>query len=438
MHVLYVHQNFPAQFGHIAAHLVKKLGWRATYFSLGRSGRHDGIECIQYRTTGGATENNHFCSRTFENYVWHADGIFQALRHRPDVKPDLIVAHAGLAASLFLRELYPDVPVIGFFEFYYRVHHPLSDMTFRSDLPWRPNEAAYLRARCRNAAVLLELQNCQVGYSPTVFQRECFPAEYQPKLRTIFDGIDRAIYHGRGDELRPPIATRGPRTIAGVPVPAGTRVVTYVSRGFETMRGFDLFMKAARLISKQRDDVLFLIAGDDRAVYGGDATYLKGKTLKQWVLEQNDYDLSRFKFLGTIPQATLAEMLAASDLHIYLTVPFVLSWSMMNAMSCGAVVLGGRTAPVEEMIIEGQTGLIADFFSPADIADKALKVLADPDAFRPLGKAAEQMIADRYSLDASLPQMVKLYEEARQIKTGLESPREQAKAVPRQVMAGKK
>src|SRR5262249_6378210 len=154
----------------------------------------------------------HLASRSFENYIWHADGIYHALRERQNLKPDLIVAHAGLAASLFLRELYPDVPVIGLFEYYYRPHHPHSDMTFRHDLTWRPPDAAFLRARARNAAVLLELQNCQLGYCPTKFQRSCFPEEYQPKLSSIFDGIDRTVYHSHGHELRRHKA----RKVAGV------------------------------------------------------------------------------------------------------------------------------------------------------------------------------------------------------------------------------
>ena len=116
-----------------------------------------------------------------------------------------------------------------------------------------------------------------------------------------------------------------------------------------------------------------------------------------------------------LPQDELGRLMAASDLHIYLTVPFVLSWSMMDAMSCGAVVLGSATSPVKEMIRDGENGLLADFFSPEDFAEKAVRVLQNPDEFRPLGRAAEQMIAERYSLEAVLPQMLQMYEDARQI-----------------------
>src|SRR5262245_61225478 len=161
MHVMYVHQNFPAQFGHIAAHLAKELKWKCTFVTQAPAGTSDGIERIQYTLAGGATKSNHFCSRTFENTVWHCDGVYRALRNRRDMKPDLIVGHSGFGSTLFLRELYPDVPCINFFEYYYHPHDPDSDMDFRSDLGWEVPEIKYLRSRCRNAMIMLDLHNCQ-------------------------------------------------------------------------------------------------------------------------------------------------------------------------------------------------------------------------------------------------------------------------------------
>jgi glycosyltransferase involved in cell wall biosynthesis len=420
MHVLYVHQNFPAQFGHIARHLVKNMGWRCTFVSETPAGTVEGIEKIQYKLAGGATKHNHFCSRTFENTVWHSHAVFEALAARPDVKPDLIVGHSGFGSTLFLRELYPQTPIINFFEYYYRSHDADSDMDFRKDLNWPVPEIKFLRSRCRNAMILLDLQNCQIGYTPTEFQKSRFPSEYDAKIRTVFDGVDRGVYHGYEESLRPPVGQRGTRTIAGIEVPADTRVVTYVSRGFESMRGFDIFMQAAKKICERIPNVLILVIGTDRIAYGGDESYTGGKSFKQWVLDREIYDLSRIRFVGRLPMDELGRTLASSDLHIYLTVPFVLSWSMMDAMSCGAVVLGSDTSPVREMIRDGENGLLADFFSPDEFADKACQVLADPDAFRPLGRAAEQMIVERYSLDAVLPQMLQLYEDTSNIKTGLE------------------
>src|ERR1043165_5736101 len=319
MHVLYVHQNFPAQFGHIAHYLVDKFNWQCSFVSQTPGGTVAGIHKIDYKIFGGATVKNHFCSRTFENTVWHCDGVYRALKARPDVKPDLIVGHSGFGSTLFLRELYPTVPIVNFFEYYYIPHDPDSDMDFRKDLLWRTPDIKYLRSRCRNAMILLDLQTCQAAYTPTEFQRTRFPEMYLDKIATIFDGVDRAIYHGHAEALRPTPLVRGTRKIAGVEVPASTRVVTYVSRGFESMRGFDVFMKVAKRIAERYPDVDFFVVGTDRIAYGGDEEHIvPHKTFKDWALAQEKYDLSKFVFTGGIPQTDLANLLASSDLHIYL------------------------------------------------------------------------------------------------------------------------
>lgn len=280
MHVLYIHQNHPAQFGHVAEQFVRQLGWCCTFVSRKPAGTSKGVERIRYRLRGGATASNHFCSRSFENAVWHCDGVYEAMKARRDVRPDLIVAHSAFGSSLFLRELYPEVPVVNFFEYFYHPHAPDSDMEFRHDLGWPVAEEKYLRSHCRNAMILLDLNNCQLGYTPTRFQQSRFPAEYRGKLRVIFDGIDRDLFHGHGERLRPPPGSRGTRQVAGVSVPDSTRIVTYVSRGFESMRGFDVFMRAAKRIAQRFPDVVFFVVGSDRVEYGGDLAFTGGSRSK--------------------------------------------------------------------------------------------------------------------------------------------------------------
>jgi glycosyltransferase involved in cell wall biosynthesis len=188
--------------------------------------------------------------------------------------------------------------------------------------------------------------------------------------------------------------------------------VTYVSRGFESMRGFDLFMKAARRIYREFPDVLFVVVGSDRICYGGDSKHIRHATFREHVLAQDDYDLSKFAFTGTVPTSTLVDLLSLSDLHIYLTVPFVLSWSLMNALACGCTVLASDTAPVREMIVDGENGLLVDFFDVDGLARRALEVLRDPSAFRTLGERGAAFIEERYSLRVTLPRMVALFERA--------------------------
>src|SRR3954463_6854197 len=216
MHVLYVHQNFPAQFGHVARELARRPGWRCSFVSRTPvRGLQEGIDRIPYRVRGGATPHNHFCSRTFENAVWHCVGVYDAMKSRPDVRPDLIVAHSAFGSSLFLREIYPSVPVVNFFEFFYHAHN--SDMDFRFDLGWPVAEEKYLRSYCRNAMILLDLNNCQLGYTPTHYQKSALPPHYQrgpppprsqEKRRFFCAGTARPLYPARGGALPPPVGSR--------------------------------------------------------------------------------------------------------------------------------------------------------------------------------------------------------------------------------------
>jgi glycosyltransferase involved in cell wall biosynthesis len=202
------------------------------------------------------------------------------------------------------------------------------------------------------------------------------------------------------------------------------------------MRGFDIFMKAAKRIYTQHPDVLFFVVGSDRIAYGGDESYIAPyKSFKDWTMAQDQYDLSKFVFTGRMLPPDLGRLLASSDLHLYLTVPFVLSWSMMDALSCGAVVLGSSTPPVREMIRDGENGLLADFFDADEMAEKALKVLADPAGYRPLGRAAEAGIVRDYSLEAVLPRMLKLYEDGVNRRAGMPRAIRKRTEAPRSVVA---
>lgn len=400
MHILFVHKNFPAQFGHIARYLIKDHGFRCTFVSELPDAEIDGIRRIQYKSAGGATKATHYCSRTFENYVWHSHGVYESLKAHPEIQPDLIVGHSGFGSTVFLADLY-ECPIINYFEWFYGAKD--SDMDFRPEFP--TTELNRLRARARNAMLLLDLETCTRGYSPTNFQRCRFPGAYQSKLSTIFDGIDTTFWR-RDESVRDAPLVVGKHTI-----PAEAKVVTYVSRGFESMRGFDVFMKVAKRVIEARSDAVVVCVGSDRICYGGDTNYIQERTFRDHVLAQDRYDLSRILFTGTIPTHDLVKVLSRSDLHVYLTVPFVLSWSMMDALACGCTVLASATPPVEEMIVDGQNGLLAPFYDVDRFVERALAVLDDPAAYRHLGQNGAAMIAERYSLEKMLPRMLDLYQE---------------------------
>ena len=251
MHVLFLHQNFPAQFGQIAVYLAKRHRYRCTFVSEKEVPDSAEIQHVQFPVVGGATQLTHHCSRTFENQVWRSHAVYETLQKRPEIQPDLIVAHSGFVSSLFLRELYPNTPQINYFEYFY--HTVGSDMDYRYDLP-APPELDRLRLRARNAQLLLDLHNCDAGYVPTEFQRAQLPHEFQYKLNTIFDGIDHHFWK----PLENPA-----RTFNGLDIPEGMKVLTYVSRGFEATRGFDIFLRAAERICRERKDVIVVVVGED-------------------------------------------------------------------------------------------------------------------------------------------------------------------------------
>ena len=397
MHILFVHQNFPAQFRYIATRLAAEHGWTISFATERQEDELPGIRKIIYQPRGGATLNNHLCTRNFENAVAHAHGVYEALKLVPNVQPDLVIAHTGFGSSLFLPYLY-DAPVINFLEFFY---HPVGqDMGFRPELP--VSEIDLLRIKTKNAMILLDVVNCDRGWCPTHYQRDYFPPELRSKIEVIFDGIDTSIFKRQSGARA--------RIEKAWNVPPEARIVTYVARGFERMRGFDIFMKIAARIAAQRSDVVFLVVGTDKVYYGGDMNYTTAPSFRLQVLEDEAVDLSRFRFTGFVPQETLADILSASDLHIYLTEPFIASWSMVDAMSCGAVVLASDQACVREYISPGENGLLNGFFDVDGFTEQALAVLADPHKYAPLARAAVHTVETKYSLDVALPRLKTFFE----------------------------
>ena len=399
MHILFLHQNFPGQFGALMRRLLTVTDWKISFCHRGSTETIPGVECIRYKNEGGATKNTHFYTRGFENIAHQSSAAAEVLAARPDIRPDLIVAHSGFVSAVPLQELY-GCPIVAYLEYFY---HPVgADMDFRPDQT--PNAEERTRARFRNAPLLLDLDAATLGLSPTHWQRDRFPPNFRDKIEVNFDGIDTSIWYPRP-------AVR-PRQVGGVVVPDDIELVTYAARGFEAMRGFDIFMRFAKALYQRRPKVRFLVAGSDRVCYGGDLNRTGGKTFKEWVMAQDSYDLSKFVFLKPMPPEHLAELFSISDLHVYLTVPFVLSWSLLNAMACGATLLASNTPPVQEVIEHDRHGLLTDFFDVDGMVRNAERVLNDPVAHRHLGEAAMQRIQERYTLDVTVPKHIDLFTRA--------------------------
>jgi len=350
MQVLFVHPNFPAQFGPILSRLRGRPDVRCVFASKNASGVRDGVRCIRFDVKGGATRATHYCSRTFENATWNAWGVYEACKAAADLKPDLIVGHSGFGTTIFLRELY-------------------------------------------------DLEASAAAYTPTQWQWSLLPEVWRPKVEVIHDGIDTDAWRRRAV----------PRRVGSETIDDGTRIVTYVSRGLEAMRGFDVFVRVANRIAAEMPNVVFIVVGSDRVHYGDDLRHTGAKSFREHVLATEKPDLRRFRFLGTLPAAQLADLFSISDLHVYLTVPFVLSWSLLNAMACECTVLGSDTAPVREVIKHGKTGLLADFFDADALATEALRALRDPAVYRALGSAAREEVEARFGLDRTFPRVWDLF-----------------------------
>lgn len=397
MHVLFVHQNFPAQFRFIAPRLMKEFGYECSFCTERVEGEIPGVRKIHYKSRGGATVANSVFTRNYENAVAHSHGVFEAMRHVKDLKPDLIVAHSGFGSSLFLPFLY-DAPIINFLEFFYA---PVGqDLGFRPEMP--VGETELLRSKTNNSMILLDVVNCDRGWTATKYQRAFFPIELQSKIEAIFDGIDTSVYYPK-----PGAAERVRQTYK---IDAGHRIISYVARGFEMMRGFDKFMAAAKIICEKRSDVTFVVVGTDKVHYGSDLKYIKQDTFRHHILAEGGYDLNRFRFTGYVAQDVLADILTAADAHIYLTEPFIASWSMVDAMACGTVLIASDQNCVREYVEPDKNGLLVDFFNPQEIAERALQVLADRPAYQHLADAAVRTVVEKFSLDVAIPRIKDLFE----------------------------
>lgn len=364
-----------------------------------------GIKRLRYRMDGRPARKSHYFSMPFEEAVRTAAGVYKAMKPLRDrLRPDLIVGHSGFGSTLFLPELFPDTPIINHFEYYCHPHH--SALDFRPE--WPPFERDLLRTRAKNAMVLLDLENCAAGYSQTHYSKSLLPPAYRTKIRVLHDGIDTDFWHRQKLDNR---------RLGRLQFTPETRLVTYVARGLESTRGFDIFLKVAKRIYEADPRVVFLVVGGDEVYYGNDRQYIGEESFYRHAWNQGDYDLRRFRFLGQVSRRTVARIFSLSDLHIYLTVPFVLSWSILDAMACECLVLGSDTAPVREVIRNNQNGVLRDFFDVEGLARCALDMLKDPAAYRAMARAARKTVLERYSHLIALPRLSAFFEEvARQTK----------------------
>ena len=399
MNVLFVHNNFPAQYRHIARALADRPGNKVVAIGSTTAASQPDIRLLKYSSTAADVSPVHPFARRFDVECRRAEEVLYALSSLAGsgFTPDLIFAHPGWGETLPLRTMFPKARIIIYCEFFYGADG--RDVGFDPEFPMTGldgNVALHLK----NATSLLALAECDIGVSPTPWQKSTFPREFQDKIKVIHEGIDT-------DEAKPdPDATL--LLPSGARLSRGDEVITYVSRNLEPLRGFHVFMRALPKILSARPDAQVVIVGGSGTSYGAQPP--KGSSWKSMFLNEvrADIDLRRVHFLGRLPRDQYIKVLQVSSAHVYLTYPFVLSWSLLEAMSAGCVVVASDTAPLRD-VVSADTGLLVPFFDIEALSDQVISVLSRPKAFQKLRTKARLYAKKNYDAhQVCLPEMLKL------------------------------
>lgn len=386
--ILFIHQNFPGQFVHVAVELAR-LGHEVV--ALGITGRAlPGVNFVRYAPRAKTPATSEIYAKDFESKVVRGNACAVAMEQLKSkgFTPDTIVAHPGWGEALFCKDVWPQARLIVFAEFYYSAEG--ADYNFDHEFA-RDTLADRMRLRVKNSVHLHAFHDADAIYSPTHWQRSQIPQEYQSKTSVIFDGIDtkrvkpdpNATVHLKRDNVR---------------LNPGDEVITFVNRNLEPYRGFHIFMRALPQILRNRPNARCLIVGGDDVSYGSPPR--NGKNWREVMLAEVGHQLpmDRVHFLGSLAYKDYLRVLQISRCHVYLTYPFVLSWSCLEAMSAGCTVVASTTGPVQEVIRHGENGLLFDFFNAPALANQVVDVLANPDAYSNIGTQARQSVTEKYDL----------------------------------------
>jgi len=399
MRILFIHQNCPGQYKHLARHLAAQPGNEVLFIT--QPGKPDlpGVKKVEYAPARKPTKETHFYIRGLEASVLNGQAVARAALalKKSGFAPDIVCAHPSWGESLYVKDVYPDARLLSFCEFYYRSEG--------ADVGFEPTHPVNLDDRCRvrtkNTTHLLTLEAMDWGVSPTRWQRAQYPAEFIDRISVIHDGID--------------MERAAPDPAASFMLPNGTaltprdEVVTYVARNLEPYRGFPSFMRATAELGRRRPRTQFVIVGGDDVSYGSRPP--DGETYRQQMLKEVTIDPDRVHFLGYIPYDQYMRVLQISSVHVYLTYPFVLSWSMLEAMAAECLLVASNTPPVREVIEDGRNGLLVDFFAPTQIAGRMEEALDKGESWRELRRAARQTILDRFELQNCLGRHIRLIED---------------------------
>ncbi len=359
MRILFLHSNFPGHFRYLAPELARNSKNEVVFITACPQRSLPGVKKILYSVNREVSPKTHRYVQSLENAVLQGQAVFRAAQQlkQQGFYPDVIYGHAGSGVLLFMRDLFPDARIVGHFEWFYHAHG--TDADFDPSEPLTLDDEA--RIRMLNASILLDLNHCDRGICPTQWQKSQFPPEYQKKLLVIPDQIDRKFFCPNPNTKM--VLRSRQLDLSHVP-----ELVTYVARGLEPYRGFPQFMEAIALVQQRRPQCHAVIMGEDRVAYG--RPHPSGKTYKQVLCDRLELDHSRLHFVGIPPMHEYRQMLQASSVHVHLCRPFLLSWSLLEALSCGCKIIASDTPPVREAITDGENGILTDFFDVEQLSDR--------------------------------------------------------------------
>jgi glycosyltransferase involved in cell wall biosynthesis len=384
--VLFVHQNMPGQYKHLVPALVGDSGNEVAFIT--KEGKPDlpGVKKATYKLIREPTPNIHQYLVRLEDQVLHGQGAIRAgleLR-RTGFVPDVICAHTGWGEALFLRDAFPESRILAFSEFYYTSRG--ADIDFAPD--FTPNLDRDCRTRMRNTHMLMSLEAADWGISPTWWQWSRHPEVVRDRISVIHDGVDTDL------------CTADPSAVLELPngqtLSREDEVVTYIARNLEPYRGFDVFMQSIQGILERRPNARVVLVGGDEVSYGspppGDANW------REFMQARTKFDPRRVHFFNRVPYSVFQRVLSISSAHVYLTYPFVLSWSMLEAMSHECMLIASRTTPVTEVLDDGVNGRLVNFHKPAEVVEAVVSALENQDATVALRKAARETVVKNYDL----------------------------------------
>lgn len=391
MKILFLHRNFPGQFKYLAMELAQDLNNEVCFITNNNTTRTTArIRKIIYKLKRKVPKDCHRYLRFYEDAIIHGQAVAEVLiqMKTQGYKPDIIYGHTW-GCTLFVKDIFPDVPLVCYFEWFYNPEG--ADVGFNGEYVGVDTRA---KLQCKNSHLLLDLLNCDFGISPTEWQKSQFPKEFQNKIKVLHEGIDTNICCPKDNAI---FEFNGKRFTKE------DEILTYATRGMEEYRGFPEFMKTVEQLQKIRLNMQVIIGGEDRVCYG---CHLKNDTFKQKMLRELDLDLSRIHFVGNLPYAEYIKLLQVSRCHVYLTYPFVLSWSLLEAMSVGCCIVASDTAPVKELIQDSFNGILTDFYNIDLLTQKINSVLEESEKYSNIRISARETIKEKYELQKLLKEQI--------------------------------